>query len=193
MNPKLAAQLEQLSVLGQTHDAIETERSSRMLNITPDTGQLLWILARSIDARAVLEVGTSNGYSTIWLADAIADRGGRVTTLERSADKIEMATAQLAEAGLRESVDIVAGNAGDSLRALDGPFDLVFLDADRVSYLDYLPLIVERLRPGGLLVTDNVTSHPDDVVDFLAAIRADDRLASVTVPIGKGEEISIRL
>jgi predicted O-methyltransferase YrrM len=193
VNPKLAAQLEQLGVLGQTHDAIETERPRRMLNITPDTGQLLWILARSIDARAVLEIGTSNGYSTIWLADAIAERGGRVTTLERSAEKIEMATAQLAEAGLRESVDIVVGEAGDSLRALDGPFDLVFLDADRVSYLDYLPLIVERLRPGGLLVTDNVTSHPDEVVDFLAAIRADDRLASVTVPIGKGEEISIRL
>jgi predicted O-methyltransferase YrrM len=193
VNPKLTEQLDQLSILGRTHDAIESERSKRMLNITPETGQLLWILARAIGATAVLEIGTSNGYSTIWLADAIAEGGGRVTTLERDADKMEMADAQLREAGLREAVEIVAGEAIDSLDALEGPFDLVFLDADRAGYLNYLPLIVERLRTGGLLITDNVTSHPDQVVEFLAAIRADDRLASVTVPIGKGEEISIRL
>ncbi|MQC82787.1 MAG: O-methyltransferase [Chloroflexi bacterium] len=164
-----------------------------MLNIMPDTGRLLWILARSLNAQRVLEIGTSNGYSTIWLADAVAEQGGRVTTLERSADKIEMADAQLRESNLRAAVEIIEGDARNSLPTLEGAFDLVFLDADRASYLDYLPLIVERLRPGGLLVTDNVTSHPTEVAAFLAAVRADERLATVTVPIGNGEEISIRL
>jgi predicted O-methyltransferase YrrM len=193
VNPARAAQLEQLSILGRTHDAVEPEHSGRMLNITPDTGQLLWILLRAIDARAVLEIGTSNAYSTIWLADALEDRGGRVTTLERLPGKIELADHQLREARLRDRVDIIEGQAIDSLRALDGPFDLVFLDADRASYLDYLPLLVDLLRPGGLLVTDNVTSHPDEVAEFLEAVRADERLQTVTVPIGNGEEISIRL
>ena len=164
-----------------------------MLNITPDTGQLLWILARSIEAKHILEVGTSNGYSTIWLADAVAPVGGRVTTLERLEAKATMARANLEAAGLASSVDIVQGEAIESLTALNGPFDLVFLDADRGSYLDYLPRLVELLRPGGLLVTDNVTSHPDEVADFLEAVRADPRLETVTVPIGKGEEISLRL
>lgn len=193
MNTALLIQLDQLSVLGRAHDAIESEHSRRMLNIMPDTGRLLWILARSLNAQRVLEIGTSNGYSTIWLADAVAEQGGRVTTLERSADKIEMADAQLREFNLRAAVEIIEGDARNSLPTLEGAFDLVFLDADRASYLDYLPLIVERLRPGGLLVTDNVTSHPTEVAAFLAAVRADERLATVTVPIGNGEEISIRL
>ncbi|MDA0352337.1 MAG: O-methyltransferase [Chloroflexi bacterium] len=193
MNTALLIQLDQLSVLGRAHDAIESEHSRRMLNIMPDTGRLLWILARSLNAQRVLEIGTSNGYSTIWLADAVAEQGGRVTTLERSADKIEMADAQLRESNLRAAVEIIEGDARNSLPTLEGAFDLVFLDADRASYLDYLPLIVERLRPGGLLVTDNVTSHPTEVAAFLAAVRADERLATVTVPIGNGEEISIRL
>lgn len=193
MNAERAAQLERLSVLGTTHDALEPEHSRRMLNITPETGQLLWILLRSGGAERVLEIGTSNAYSTIWLADALEESGGRVTTLERSAEKIEMAEEQLREAGLRDVVEIVEGEALDSLRAVDGEYDFVFLDADRSSYVEYLPLLVERLRTGGLLVTDNVTSHPDEVADFLDAVRADPRLATVTVPIGKGEEITVRL
>ena len=193
MNPQLAAQLERLSALGEAHDADEPEHSKRMLNITPDTGQLLWILIRSNGTKRVLEVGTSNAYSTIWLADAVTATGGRVATLERLPEKIALAEEQLAEAGLRQHVDIIEGDAGDSLADLDGEFDLVFLDADRGSYVGYLPRLVELLRSGGLLVTDNVTSHPDEVAAFLEAVRADVRLATVTLPIDKGEELTLKL
>lgn len=193
MNPERTAQLERLSAFGDAHDAGEAEHSKRMLNITPDTGQLLWILIRSHEAKRVLEIGTSNAYSTIWLADAVADLDGRVTTLERLPEKIELAEAQLAEAGLRHRVEIIEGEAGASLRELEGEYDLIFLDADRASYVGYVPLLVDRLRRGGLLVTDNVTSHPDEVADFLDAVRAHPQLATVTVPIGKGEEITIKL
>ena len=193
MNPQLAAQLERLSRFGETRDADEADHSKRMLNITPDTGRLLWILIRANEARRVLEIGTSNAYSTIWLADAVAELDGSVVTLERLPEKIALSEEQLDEAGLRDRVEIVEGDAADTLRALEGEFDLIFLDADRASYVGYLPLVVERLRTGGLLVTDNVTSHPDEVAAFLDAVRADPRLATVTVPIGKGEELTVKL
>lgn len=193
MDQQLTTLLARLFTTGDTHDETEPEHSRRMLNITPDTGQLLWIFVRAVQARQILEVGTSNAYSTIWFADAVAPLGGHVTTLERNADKIALAEANLTEANLREHVDIIEGDALDSLAALPGPYDLIFLDADRPNYLSYLPLLVDRLRPGGLLVTDNVVSHAHELEDFTAAVRSDERLATVTVPIGKGEEISLRL
>ena len=193
MNQQLAQLLDSLFTTGDTHDATEPEHSRRMLNITPDTGQLLWILVRAVDARQILEVGTSNAYSTIWFADAVAPLAGHVTTLERSADKIALAETNLTEANLRDHVDIIEGDALTSLATLSGPYDLIFLDADRPNYLNYLPLLVDRLRPGGLLVTDNIVSHAHELEQFIAAVQSDERLATVTVPIGKGEEISLRL
>lgn len=193
MNQQLTQLLDRLFTTGDTQDATEPEHSKRMLNITPDTGQLLWILVRAVDARQILEVGTSNAYSTIWFADAVAPLAGRVTTLERNADKIALAEANLTEANLRDHVDIIEGDALASLATLPGPYDLIFLDADRPNYLNYLPLLVDRLRPGGLLVTDNVVSHAHELEDFMAAVQSDQRLATVTLPVGKGEEISLRL
>lgn len=193
MNQQLTALLARLNTAGETRDEAEPQHSRRMLNITPDTGQLLWILVRAVQARQILEVGTSNAYSTIWFADAVAPLGGRVTTLERNADKIALAESNLTEANLRSHVDIIQGDALQSLATLPGPYDLIFLDADRPNYLNYLPLLVDRLRPGGLLVTDNVVSHAHELQDFTAAVQTDARLATVTVPIGKGEEISLRL
>jgi predicted O-methyltransferase YrrM len=193
MDSALTALLDQLARFGAENDARETERPRRMLNITPDTGRLLWILIRSMRAAKILEVGTSNAFSTIWLADAARETGGRVTTLEVNAGKIRLALENLERAGLSDRVDIVEGRAEESLRRLDGPFDFVFLDADRPSYLTYLELVVPRLRPGGLLVADNVTSHAGELQDYLARVKSHPALFSVTVPIGNGEEISIKI
>ncbi len=185
--------LEKLARLGEDNDARETARPKRMLNITRDTGRLLWILIGAISARRILEVGTSNGFSTIWLADAARTTGGRVTTLELNPDKIALARANLDDAGLADVVDIIEGKAADTLARLPGPFDLVFLDADRPSYLTYLELVVPRLRAGGLLVADNVTSHASELGDYLARVKSHPQLFSVTVPIGNGEEIALKL
>jgi predicted O-methyltransferase YrrM len=193
MDDALLALLERLSRVGQDNDARETARSRRMLNITPDTGRLLWILLRATGARQVLEVGTSNAYSTIWLADAVRAAGGRLTTLELDPGKIALARANLAAAGLAEVVDVVEGRAEESLARLPGPFDVVFLDADRPSYLAYLDLVVPKLRVGGLLVADNVTSHAAELEDYLRRVKSDPRLFAVTVPVGNGEEIALRI
>lgn len=193
MDAALGHLLEELARFGEDNDARETARPRRMLNITPDTGRLLWILVRATGARRILEVGTSNAFSTIWLADAARVTGGRVTTLEVNPDKIALARTNLARAGLQDVVAIVAGPAADSLPGLPGPFDLVFLDADRPSYLDYLELVVPKLRPGGLLIADNVTSHAHELQDFLGRVKSHPRLFAVTVPIGNGEEIAVKL
>jgi predicted O-methyltransferase YrrM len=193
MDDALAALLDELARFGKDNDARETERPRRMLNITPDTGRLLWILIRSARASRILEVGTSNAYSTIWLADAARATGGRVVTLEADAGKVQLARDNLRRAGVEDRVEILHGRAADSLRGLAGPFDFVFLDADRPSYATYLDLVVPRLRPGGLLVADNVVSHAGELADYLARVKSHPGLFSVTVPIGNGEEISLKL
>ncbi|PYO57340.1 MAG: methyltransferase [Candidatus Rokuibacteriota bacterium] len=193
MDSALTALLDELARFGDDNDARETERVRRMLNITPETGRLLWILARSARATRILEVGTSNGYSTIWLADAARATGGRVTTLELNPAKVKLARENLARAGLADRVEVLEGRAVDSLGTRPGPFDFVFLDADRGSYLTYLELVVPRLVPGGLLVADNVSSHAQELHDYLARVKSHPALLSVTVPVGKGEEISFKL
>lgn len=193
MNETTLALLDELARFGAANDARETERPRRMLNITPDTGRLLWILVRQAHATRILEIGTSNAYSTIWLADAAREIGGRVTTLELDPGKVALARENLTRAGLADGVDIREGRAADTLAALDGPFDLVFLDADRASYAIYLALALPKLRVGGLLVADNVVSHAAELEDYLARVKADPALFSVTVPVGNGEEISYKL
>src|SRR5262249_37231178 len=192
MDGRLTALLDELARFGQDNDARETARPRRMLNITPDTGRLLWILIVATGVTRILEVGTSNAVSTIWLADAARVTGGRVVTIEANQDKVGMARSNLATAGLADAVEIVEGAASDTLRRLAGPFDLVFLDADRPSYLTYLELVVPKLRPGGLLVADNVTSHATELTDYLARVKSHPELFTVTVPIGNGEENAIK-
>jgi predicted O-methyltransferase YrrM len=192
MDTALRDLLDELARFGQENDARETERGRRMLNITPETGQFLAILIRATGARDILEIGTSNGYSTIWLADAARDTGGHVSTIEGAADKIEMARANFERAGLTGHITLHEGRALDVLTTLTGPFDLIFLDADRPSYLQYLDLLLPLLRPGGLLVTDNVVSHAHELTDFLARLKTDPALDSVTAPIGNGEEVTLK-
>ena len=119
--------------------------------------------------------------------------GGRVTTLEVNPDKVALARANLANAGLGGLVEIITGPAADTLARLPGPFDIVFLDADRPSYLSYLELAVPRLRTGGMLIADNVTSHAHELEEFLLRVKSHPQLFAVTVPIGNGEEIALKL
>ncbi len=193
MDDKLIALLDRLAHFGEENDARGVERSRKMLNITPDTGRFLWILVRARRATRILEVGTSNAYSTIWLADAARETSGRVTTLECDLDKIALARANLAEAGLAEYIDLLEGEAAKTLIQLPGPFDVVFLDADRPQYLTYFELVFPKLVSGGLLVADNAVSHAHELAAYLMRVKADPRLFSVTLPVGKGEELSVKL
>jgi predicted O-methyltransferase YrrM len=124
-------------------------------SVSPAQGMLLHLLARSCGARAILEIGTLGGYSTIWLARALPP-GGRLVTLEADPHHARVAGANVERAGLAESVEIVLGTALDTLPRLTGPFDLFFLDADKEHNPEYLRWALDLSRPGALIVADNV-------------------------------------
>jgi len=125
------------------------------INITAAQGKLLHILARSIGARAILEIGTLGGYSTIWLARALAP-GGRLVSLEIDPKCAGVALRNIDRAGLSNSVEIHLGPALESLQTLSGPFDLVFIDANKDQNPEYFARALELTRPGGLIIVDNV-------------------------------------
>jgi len=132
-------------------------------DVSPLQGRLLELLARMQHADRILEVGTLAGYSTLWLARS----GARVVTLEIDPRHAEVARANLDRAGVGDAVEIVVGPALETLPGVDGPFDLVFIDADKQSSADYLALALEKVRPGALIVVDNVVrggalADPDD-------------------------------
>lgn len=125
------------------------------IDVSPALGKLLNLVVRTSGARRVLEIGTLGGYSTIWLARAVPP-GGRVVTLERSPHHAAVARDNIARAGLADVVEIVVGPALETLPGLAGPFDLVFVDADKPSNADYLAHAVRLSRPGTVIVVDNV-------------------------------------
>jgi predicted O-methyltransferase YrrM len=127
--------------------------------VTPSQGKLLHLLARSIGARSILEIGTLGGYSSIWLARALAD-GGRLVSLEADARYAELARTNIARAGLAELVDVRVGKALDTLPELAAeqrePFDFVFIDADKVHTPDYFQWALRLTHRGSVIVADNV-------------------------------------
>jgi predicted O-methyltransferase YrrM len=172
---------------GRGHDAAQADRLARWRNVEPETAELLGVLVRAIGARRVLEIGTSNGYSTIWLGDAVAASGGRVISLEVLPERTAIARDHLAAAGLSAVVDLRTTDAAAALAGFDDTsFELVFLDAERPAYVGYWPDLVRVLARPGLLAVDNVLSHAEEVADFRAVVDADERVTSSLVPIGAG-------
>jgi predicted O-methyltransferase YrrM len=189
----LDALLVELEQFGKANDGATTERPRRMLNITRDTGEFLAVLVRATLARRVLEVGTSNGYSTLWLARAARAIGGAVTTVELSDYKVGLARATFARSGLAGFISLVQHDAGRTLRdSADGAFDLVFLDSERPEYPAWWPDLTRVLRPGGLLVVDNATSHRAEMAPFVALVSADTRFTTSLVPVGNGEFLAVK-
>jgi predicted O-methyltransferase YrrM len=125
------------------------------ISVSPAHGKLLWLLARTIGAQRILEVGTLGGYSAIWLARGLAP-GGRLVTLEALEKHAAVARKNLAGAGLSDVVEVRVGPALDTLPRLEGPFDLTFIDADKQNNAEYFRWALKLSRPGSLIVVDNV-------------------------------------
>ena len=187
------AYAEELYAAGRAHDAGEPDRLLRWRNVEPETAELLGLLVRAKRARNVLEIGTSNGYSTIWLGDAVEATGGSVVSLEIDAARTAIAAGHLESVGLRTSVDLRTEDAATALAAFaDAAFDLIFLDAERDAYAGYWPDLVRTLAPAGVLAVDNVISHAHDLVAFRATVDGDDRVTPALVPIGAGVLLAVR-
>jgi predicted O-methyltransferase YrrM len=179
--------LDELYAAGRAHDEAHEDRLQRLRNVEPETAELLGVLVRAMQARRVLEIGTSNGYSTIWLADAAEAVGGRVVSLEVEAERTEMARSNLEKAGVAGFADLRTQDAGQALAGdADDAWDLVFLDAERPHYVGYWPDLVRVLRPNGLLVVDNMLSHSTQLIAFSELVNDDERVTSTLVTVGAG-------
>ncbi|NHZ87614.1 methyltransferase domain-containing protein [Massilia sp. CCM 8733] len=193
MNTALQALLSEIEQFGLANDAAHEARARRMLNITRGTGEFLAHVIASLDARDILEVGTSNGYSTLWLADAVAASGGKVTTIEMAPDKVAMARQNFAAAGLSHVITQREGDAGQVLADTpDGACDLVFLDSERPAYPGWWADLKRILRPHGVLVVDNATSHAAEMAPFVQVVSADGGFTTALVQVGKGEFVAGR-
>ena len=145
-----------LSVLEQAHD------SGRVyLQVPVSSGRILRLLTESVNAKTVVEVGTSTGYSGLWLCLALENTGGKLITFEIDTTRASAARAHFEQAGVAERVTLIEGDAHEGIRAVKGPVDVVFLDADKQGYLDYLHRLLPLVRAGGLIIADNFEMAPD--------------------------------
>jgi len=192
MGDDLRTLLAELYAWGQEHDARQRRHGDRLRNLEPETASLVSVLVRASGRTCLLEVGTSNGYSTIWLAWAVAQTGGRLVSIELDPGRQRMADVNLRRAGVRDHVDLRLGDATGVVENLVGPFDLVFFDADRLSAPAQLKLLLPKLAPDVMLFADNVLSHPEEIAGYLEALEGLVGFDRLIVPVGKGLSIAYR-
>jgi caffeoyl-CoA O-methyltransferase len=181
--------LERMRTLEQIDAADRTDGTphlERLRQIPPGTGRFLAMLAAGAPEGAIVEIGTSAGYSTMWLALAAAAIGRRVTTFEVRPGKVALARETFSLARLDGLIDLVEGDARSHLGAID-EIAFCFLDAEKDAYEDCYETVVPRLVPGGLLVADNAISHREELQPVIDRAMGDPRVDAVIVPIGKGE------
>ncbi len=193
MDVQLSEYLEDLYRRGHEHDAEKTDRLERLRNVEPETAQLLAVLVRALGAKRLLELGTSNGYSTLWLADAARSIDGSVLSVDVDSTRTAQAMGHLSHVQLQDYVELRTEDAALTLsHAADASLDMIFLDAERSAYCGYWPNLLRVLRPGGLLVVDNVLSHADEVQAFRGLVQDEDRVTEAVVPVGAGALLIVR-
>ena len=194
VNERLSKFLEHLYADGVAYDLAQPDRVLKRRSLEPDTAGLLSLIVRIADTRTVVEIGTSNAYSTIWLADAVADTGGHVVSVDTASSDVartNLALADITQPGLANRVELHQEDGGAYLaRLADRSVDLLFLDAERVEYPNWWPHPARVLRRGGVLAIDNVLSHADEVAPFLKLL--DKEFVGTTVAVGKGLHLAWR-
>ncbi len=194
-------ELEDQSVLEKSRK-VDVAPEDRMLAITKETGKMINMILRLKNAKNMLEVGTSTGYSTIWCVEAISENLGEIITIEQNPNKIKRARENLQRAGLSERVVIKEGQAMNILTELNSQnrysdfFDFVLIDADKENLKEYFDLILPMVSAGGIIITDNMLypeKYRPEMKRFSEYIKANPRVRTVTSPIGNGEEITVKI
>lgn len=152
---------------------------SGLLSVPPEDGRLLRLLAETTGAKDVVEIGTSNGYASIWLCLALRTTGGRLITFEIDPGRISLARENFKKAGVDKLVTIIEGNAHETVQKLSGPIDILFIDADKDGYLDYLNKLLPLVRPGGLILAHNTTDVASQMQDYLEAVTTNAELETI--------------
>lgn len=162
-----------------------TPNLKRLRQIPAQTGMFLALLAESAPRGLLIEVGTSAGYSALWLSLAARQRGAALRTYELLPEKVELARETFAKAGVEEWIDLVHGDARSHLKDLED-IAFCFLDCEKEMYAEVYEAVTPRLAPGGLFVADNLTSHKDELRSFVDLARLDPSVDATVVPVGKG-------
>jgi len=193
LDDRVRAVLERL----EREDTEERERGvpapQRSRAVARTTGQFLFGLVAPQWDCEVLEVGASRGYSSLWLAAGVRYFGGHLTSLENDPAKVAAWRANIAEAGLEESADLIEGDASETIPGIEDVFDIVFLDAEKDDYERLFQAARQKVEPGALVIADNVLSHAETLGAYVEARQSDPTLESVTVPLDRGLEISVVL
>ena len=185
--------LRELEMEGQRNDSQETDRKKKFLNLERPTAELIYVLLQASRRKNVLEIGTSNGYSTIWIAASLqACEDARFISIEISPEKLALARRNLASAGFGHRVELREGNATEVVAGLKGPFDCVFFDADRVSAPSQLRLLLPKLSGDVLLLADNALSHPEEIAAYKTMVEQLPGFSCTLTPVGKGLHIAWR-
>lgn len=161
---RILAVLDRMSSGGELFRAVPTEN-----------GRMLRLLAETNGAKNVVELGTSTGYSSLWLSLALQKTGGKLTTFELDATRAAQARQHFEQAGVDSAVTVVLGDAHENVKRLKDPIDILFLDADKEGYISYLQTLLPLVRPGGLIMADNVAM----VDDYIKATTTDPQLDTV--------------
>lgn len=185
LEPQVLAELQRLEARAATR--------ADALAIPPVSGTLLHALVLASDCRYGLELGTSYGYSGLWLGAAFKHTQGQLVTVDRDGRKVAAAREAFERAGLGQTVQVREGIISEVIAGLSGPFDFVFIDADKPNCLRYLELLWPKLAQRAILVTDNVTSHATELAEFVRYLRGHSQLCSTLIPIGSGLELTIKL
>jgi caffeoyl-CoA O-methyltransferase len=188
LQPKDEAEKKILDVL----DDMRRNQSRGMMNVPVDDGRLLRLLTESSGAKHVVEIGTSNGYSGIWFCLALRTTGGKLTTYEIDAGRARLARENFKRAGVDSLVTLVEGDAHQEVPKLKEPIDLLFLDADKEGYIDYLKKLLPLMKPGGLILAHNMNRAQADPA-FVAAITSDPKLETLFLNMqGTGISVSLK-
>ncbi len=193
MEPEVLDVMARLEMRDQQERARGWSGSERIQALHPDSGRFLYVLTLATGAKSIIEIGTSHGYSTLWLAAAARANGGKVVTCDANPERIAAARQNFADAGLADVVEILEGDARETLRTRGEPVDLLFIDSDKSYYETFFDVVYQRLVKGGMVVADNVLSHQDELEDYISYVENHPNLESVMVPIGRGLEISVKL
>lgn len=168
------------------------DKTSGFWNVPRTTAIFLQMMVMVTRATKVLEIGTSNGYSGIYLAEALSHTGGHLYTVESHKQRFEMARENFKRSGLQDHIQQIFGHAPEILHALSGPFDLIFLDATKNEYQSYLENVWPLLQEGGVCIADNCTSHADELADFFSAIRSRNDMEHILLPWDNGLMVLVK-
>lgn len=184
MNHSIQKLLNELENFGQ--------KNKGYFNIPASTGKFFYNLALISKPKNILEIGTSNGYSTIWLSEAAKQNKGRVTTIEISDFKVKIAKENFKRSKLN-NIKIIHGDALKEIPKLDQKYDFMFIDAIKRYYIDYLRLAEKNLKKGSIIVADNAVMFKDKMKNYLNYVEKGKNYSSILVPIGTGVEFSVKL